>query len=312
MIPQQVILAGGSGFIGQLLIAHWQNELIDIVVLSRKHYPDHGRVRYVVWDGETLGEWVRELEQADVLINLAGKSVDCRYTKRNKELIVSSRINATTVLGEAIQQLKNPPSLWINSASATIYRHATDRQMDEYTGDITNGQPAHQFSVDVCKAWEQAFWTAEVPHSVRKVVLRMAIVLGKEGGVLPVLKRLIRIGLGGTMGQGNQFMSWLHERDLGRIFSFIIQNNTIAGTYNASAPNPVRNHAFMALVRQALAVPYGLRATEWMLTIGAVLLRTETELLLKSRNVVPRKLLNAGFSFDFPNAKEAISDLTSS
>ncbi|CAN5556001.1 TIGR01777 family oxidoreductase [soil metagenome] len=310
MKPHKIILAGGSGFIGQLLIEHWKNAPVDIVVFSRKPCTSHDRVRYVVWDGETLGEWANELDGADVLINLSGKSVDCRYTKRNKQLIMRSRINSTSILGEAIRQAAIPPRLWINSASATIYRHALDRQMDEETGDTKTDRPAHQFSVQVCKTWEQTFWGADVPVTVRKVVLRMAIVLGQEGGALPLLKRLIHVGLGGKMGRGDQFMSWLHERDLSRIFDFIIQNDTIAGTYNASAPNPIRNHEFMALLRRSLGVPIGLPATEWMLTIGAFFLRTETELVLKSRNVVPRKLLDAGFTFDFSNAKDAIAALT--
>ncbi|GAB4037832.1 TIGR01777 family oxidoreductase [Spirosoma jeollabukense] len=311
MKPRKIVLAGGSGFIGQLLIDHWQNTPVDIVVFSRKSYASHDHVRYVVWDGETVGKWVHELDGADVLINLAGKSVDCRYTERNKQLIMRSRINSTNILGEAVRQVARPPKLWINSASATIYRHSLDRQMDETTGDIETDRSDHQFSVQVCKTWEQTFWTTDVPATVRKVVLRMAIVLGQEGGALPLLKRLIRFGLGGKMGRGDQFMSWLHEHDLSRMFDFIIQNDTIAGTYNASAPNPIRNREFMALLRQSLGIHVGLPAKEWMLTIGAFFLRTEPELILKSRNVVPQKLLDAGFTFDFPNAKDAIFALTS-
>lgn len=310
MKPHKIILAGGSGFIGQLLIEHWKNAPVDIVVFSRKPCDNYDRVRYVVWDGATLGEWAHELDGADVLINLTGKSVDCRYSERNKQLIMRSRINSTSILGEAIRQAASPPRLWINSASATIYRHALDRQMDEDTGDTETDRQEHQFSIQVCKTWEQIFWGTDVPATVRKVVLRMAIVLGREGGALPLLKRLIHVGLGGKMGHGDQFMSWLHKRDLSRIFDFIIQNDTITGTYNASAPNPIRNHEFMALLRRSLGIPIGLPATEWMLTIGAIFLRTETELVLKSRNVVPRKLLDAGFTFDYSNAKDAIAVLT--
>lgn len=312
MNAHKIILAGGTGFIGQVLIDYWRNAPVEVVVLSRRPYAPHGRVRYVVWDGEAPGEWIGELDGADVLINLAGKSVDCRYTERNKQLIIDSRINSTNVLGEAIRRATTPPRLWINSASATIYRHAPDRQMDEATGDIENGLPAHQFSVEVCKAWEQSFWAADVPDTVRKVALRMAIVLGREGGVWPVLKRLVRFGLGGTMGKGDQFMSWLHERDLSRMIDFIIENDLIAGTYNGSAPNPIRNRDFMALLRRTLGVRIGLSAAEWMLEIGAVFLRTETELVLKSRNVIPRKLLDRGFQFDFSRAEDAITDLTTS
>jgi len=309
MKPRKIVLAGGTGFIGQLLIDHWKEDPIDIVVLSRKLYPDHGRVRYAVWDGETIGEWARELDGADVLINLAGKSVDCRYTEHNKRLILASRINSTKVLGEAIRQASIPPRLWINSGSATIYRHAPDRQMDEITGEIETDRQEYRFSMQVCSDWEQSFWGASVPDDVRKVVLRMAIILGRKGGVLPVLKRLTYLGLGGTMGRGDQFMSWLHERDLSNIFEFVIQNDGIAGTYNASAPTPIRNRDFMALLRQSLGIRIGLPATEWMLGIGAVFLRTEPELVIKSRNVIPKKLLDAGFKFQFSRAKEAIGAL---
>lgn len=310
MNVHKIILAGGTGFIGQVLINHWKDKPINLVILTRKPRVSQGNTRYVMWDGETPGDWVSELDRADVLINLAGKSVDCRYTKRNKQLIMSSRINATNVLGEAISRVKNPPRLWINSASATIYRHTLDRPMDEATGEIGNDRQAFRFSVQVCQAWEQTFWKADVPDSVRKVALRMAIVFGKEGGVWDVLKRLTRFGLGGTMGRGNQFMSWLHERDLVRMIDFIIENESITGTYNGSAPNPIRNQDFMALLRQSLGSRIGLPATRWMLEIGAVFLRTETELVLKSRNVLPRKLLEAGFQFDFPTAEDAITDLS--
>ncbi|WP_332369220.1 NAD-dependent epimerase/dehydratase family protein [Spirosoma telluris] len=201
MNAHKIILAGGTGFIGQLLINHLKHEPIELVVLSRKPSANHDNVRYVIWDGETSGEWISELNGANVLINLAGKSVDCRYTLHNKQLIMDSRIKSTKVLGDAICQAQKPPQLWINSASATIYRHALDRQMDEDTGEIENGRSDHQFSVQVCKTWEQTFWDAQVPATVRKVVLRLAIVLGKEGGVIPVLKRLVLCGLGGTMGR---------------------------------------------------------------------------------------------------------------
>jgi uncharacterized protein (TIGR01777 family) len=306
----KIILAGGHGFIGQLLIDYWQNAADDLVVLTRKRYADHGHVRYVLWDGETPGAWVQELDKADVLINLSGQSVDCRYTAANKELIMRSRISPTTVLGEAVRQVQTPPPLWINAASATIYRHAPDRPMDEETGDTDNGLPEHQFSVEVCKRWEAAFWTASTPETVRKVALRMGIVLGQKGGAWPLLKRLARFGLGGKMGHGDQFISWLHERDLGRIVDFIIQNDSIQGTLNATAPNPVRNHQFMKLLRQSLSIPFGLPASEWMLEVGALLLGTETELILKSRNVAPKRLLDAGFVFEYNNAQKAIHALT--
>ncbi|GAB3694240.1 TIGR01777 family oxidoreductase [Spirosoma flavus] len=309
MKAHKIILAGGSGFIGQLLSAHWKNTDTELIILSRQPHPNHNNVRYVVWDGETLGDWVNEVDNTDVLINLTGKSVDCRYTERNKQLIISSRINSTKVLGEAIQQSKNPPVLWINSSSATIYRHSLDKPMDENTGEIGGDKLQYTFSEDVCQAWENAFWKAEIPTHVRRVALRMAIVLGRQGGVFPVLKRLVHFGLGGQMGQGNQFMSWLHEQDLNNIIDFIIQNDTITGTYNCSAPYPIRNKTFMQTLRKSMGAKFGLTSTEWMLTIGAFFLRTEPELVLKSRNLVPKKLLNSGFRFQFPTAQEAFLDL---
>lgn len=312
MKVRKIIIAGGTGFIGQLLIDYWQYDPIDLVILTRKPQISHEHIRYVVWDGETLGEWVSEFDGADILINLAGKSVDCRYTERNKRLIMGSRVNSTRILGEAIRQCPTPPRLWINSASATIYRHATDRQMDEYSGETDHDRWEFLFSEQVCKAWERAFWEAPTPTSVRKVALRMAIVLGRRGGVWPVLKRLAYLGLGGPMGRGDQFISWLHERDLIHIIDFIIDNQAIAGTYNGSSPNPVRNRDFMALLRQTLRIPIGLPAYEWMLKIGAILLRTEPELVLKSRNVVSLKLLEAGFQFEFPDLEMAIAQLATS
>ena len=305
---RKIILVGGTGFIGQLLIDHWKDQPVDIVVLSRKPYASHGRVRYVVWDGETPGAWTTELDGADVLINLAGKSVDCRYTEQNKRLIIESRTRSTGILGEAIQRATNPPRLWINLASATFYRHATDRPMDELTGETGSSQPSYRFSEQVCRAWEQALWDTQTPQT-RKVALRTSLVLGNQGGVFPVLRRLVRLGLGGQQGSGQQFVSWLHTSDFARIVDFIIANDAVSGAVNATAPNPIRNHDFMALLRRALHAPVGLPAAAWMLEIGAVLLRTETELVLKSRNVVPKKLLDAGFEFAFPTADEAIRAL---
>ncbi|GAB3644076.1 TIGR01777 family oxidoreductase [Spirosoma arcticum] len=308
-IVSKIILAGGTGFIGQLLIDHWQNQPVDIVVLSRKPHPDHDRVRYVDWDGETLAAWATELDGADVLINLAGKSVDCRYTDENKRLMLESRTHSTAVLGEAIRQAANPPSLWINLASTTVYRHSLDRTMDELTGETGSLQQPYRFSEQVCQAWEQTLWNAPAPRT-RKVALRTSLVLGAEGGVLPVLRRLVRLGLGGQQGSGQQFVSWIHATDFVRIIDFTIATDAVSGVVNATAPNPIRNHDFMALLRRTLHAPVGLPATAWMLEIGAVLLRTETELVLKSRNVVPTKLLDAGFQFAFSTADEAVIDLT--
>jgi len=308
MKPHKIILAGGTGFLGQVLVDHWKDSPIDIVVLSRKPYTSHDRVRYVTWDGKSIGTWANELNKADVLINLAGRTVDCRYTAENKRQIIESRIKSTAVLGQAIRQTDNPPLLWINLSSATIYRHAPDRQMDEITGETDSPQAEHRFSQQVCKEWEQTFWESDTPE-VRKVALRSSLVLGRDGGVFPVLKRLTRFGLGGQQGDGDQFISWLHEHDFARIIDFLIRNDTLDGTFNCTAPCPIRNTEFMTLLRRAFGAPVGLPATRWMLEIGAFLLRTETELVLKSRNVIPRKLQEAGFRFVYPTASEALTTL---
>lgn len=304
MNPHKVILAGGTGFLGQVLIDHWKNPFTELIVLSRQPRPSHNNVRYVEWDGKTIGPWAAELEGADAVINLAGRSVDCRYTEANRRAILTSRTDSTAVLGKAIWQCSSPPRCWINAASATIYRHAMDRPMDEETGEMEN-----DFSVQVCKSWEQTFWSATVPPSVRRICLRVAIVLGRGGGVLPVLQRLAQVGLGGTMGGGNQYVSWLHERDFARIIDYALTNEHLTGTFNASAPGPVRNRDFMRVLRNACGVWFGLPATAWMLEIGAFFLQTETELILKSRNVVPKKLLEAGFEFEFPTVEKALDSL---
>ncbi|MEQ8808864.1 MAG: TIGR01777 family oxidoreductase, partial [Imperialibacter sp.] len=232
--------------------------------------------------------------------NLNGKSVDCRYNEKNKQLIYDTRIEATDVLGQALRQLKNPPRVWINAASATIYRHALDRDMDEETGEI-----GHGFSVDVCRKWEQTFFGAEAPGT-RKVALRTAIVLGREGGALQPLKNLAKIGFGGPQGKGNQYFSWLHENDFARIVDYVIENDSLSGVYNAAAPHPLTNREVMKALRKAANRPVGLPMPEWLLHFGAWLINTETELILKSRRVVPGRLLESGFKFQHSTIEEAL------
>lgn len=297
----KIILAGGTGFLGQSIIHHLDG--YEFMVLCRFPKEDMHNVRYVKWDGKSPGDWVKEITGSDVVINLTGRSVDCRYNEQNRKEILDSRINATAVLGQAIQQSPNPPALWINAASATIYRHAADRPMDEETGEYGKG-----FSVDVCKKWEATFNNISTPGT-RKVVLRTAMVLGKNGGVMPVMKRLVQSGLGGKQGKGNQYISWIHESDFATIIQWIITHKELSGTYNAAAPEPVTNSLFMQLMRKACNMPVGLPATAWMLEIGAWVIKTETELVLKSRRVVPTKLLQSGFDFKYPEAKVAITDL---
>lgn len=307
-MKKKIILAAGTGFLGQCIIKHLSNDY-EMIVLTRN--PDAkncqlltANCRLIKWDAKTQGEWCAALEGAYAIINLAGKSVDCRYNEKNKKEIFDSRTYATNAIGQAINSCKTPPEVWINAASATIYRYAEDRPMDEETGEIGKG-----FSVEVCKKWEATFNEIE-NLKTRKVILRIAMVLGNEGGVFPVLKRLVKFGLGGKHGSGNQFMSWVHEYDFVKSIQFVLERKNSSAVYNVAAPNPLPDKYFMEAIRNALKIKIGLPASKWMLETGAVFLRTETELVLKSRRVIPTKLLNAGFKFKFENATDAIADLS--
>lgn len=300
---RKIVIAGGTGFLGSLLTNYFTEKGDEVFILTRMHQLDKKNIHYVQWDATSQGPWSKVLERSNVLINLTGKSVDCRYNEYNKQMIYHSRIDATNALGKAVRKLKHPPRLWINAASATIYRHALDRDMDEETGDIGEG-----FSVDVCKKWEEAFHQFELTHT-RKVVLRIAIVLAKKGGALAPLKTLVRVGMGGKQGRGNQYFSWLHEEDFVRLVEYVIQNENIQGVYNAAAPNPVPNHQLMKELRKVLRMPFGLNLPKWLLEFGAVIIDTETELILKSRRVVPRRLMEAGFEFRFTTIEDALKDL---
>ena len=300
---RKIIIAGGSGFIGRKLCSHYLSKGFEVVVLTRKpSYEDVG-VRFVHWNAKDLGTWQHELEGAELLINMNGRSVDCRYNEANKKQIYDSRIMSTAILGAAIQELSDPPAVWLNSSSATIYRHAEDRQMDEVNGEIGSG-----FSVDVCKKWEAAFFNAKTLKT-RKVALRISIVLGNNGGALKPLVNLTRLGLGGHQGKGSQFFSWVHETDLIRAIDFIKETDSIEGPVNIAAPNPERNKKVMLLLRKSLGIPFGIPSPKWLLEIGALFINTETELILKSRNVIPSKLLDKGFVFEFNRLEKAFKSL---
>jgi uncharacterized protein len=299
----KIVIAGGTGFLGSCLVEHYRNIGTQLIILTRGKSHASENIQYVNWDGKTVGPWAQILEGADVLINLNGKSVDCRYTEENRKLIYSTRLDATAALGSAIQNCKNPPKLWINAASATIYRHSLDKEMDEYTGEIGTG-----FSVDVCQKWESTFNMYETPQT-RKVLIRTGIVLGKIGGALRPLKMLTKFGLGGRHGPGNQYFSWIHEADFVGIIGFIISNEGMSGAYNVTAPTPLPNSQIMNSLRRVLGIPFGLPLPKLLLEFGAVLIRTEPELILKSRRVVPKRLLQAGYKFQFVNIQKALADL---
>jgi uncharacterized protein (TIGR01777 family) len=280
-------------------------------VLTRSPGPSESGVTQVLWDSRTLGPWTTELEAADAVVNLAGRHVNCRYHARNRRAIFDSRVESTRVLGEAIRRCRRPPPVWLNSSTATIYKHAYDRPMDEFTGAIGPHPEARDaFSVEVACAWEEAFTAAHTP-ATRKVALRTAMVFSSTGGgAYPVLRRLTRLGLGGTLGHGRQYVSWIHERDFCRAVEWLITHDDIAGPVNLAAPNPLPNREVIRLLRRSLGIPFGLPAARWMLELGAFLLRTETELVIKSRRVVPSRLLESGFEFHLPTLEAALADLT--
>jgi uncharacterized protein (TIGR01777 family) len=253
------------------------------------------------------------LDGCDVVVNLAGRSVNCRYNEANRREIKESRIVTTRLVGDAIARSSTPPKLWMNASTATIYRHAMDRPMDDVTGEIGGNEPGipgtWRFSYDVAISWEAAFFEAETPRT-RKIAMRSAITMSPDrGGAFETLLNLVRVGLGGRSDSGEQFVSWIHDVDFVRAIEFLIARTDLDGRINISSPNPLLNRDFMAALRRSYGIPLGLPATDWMLEVGAFFLRTETELVLKSRRVVPRRLLNAGFGFQFPDWSSAAADL---
>ncbi|PUZ27543.1 hypothetical protein GA0116948_103177 [Chitinophaga costaii] len=303
MKNKKIIIAGGTGFIGQSLVQYFGAEN-DIIVLARHPKENHHRTRYVLWDGQRAGAWQQHLEGADLLINLSGKSVNCRYTPENKQAIFDSRTQSTKALSQAVQNLQQPPKVWINAASATIYRYSLDRPMDETTGEIEN-----DFSVQVCKQWEQSFNDLTLPHT-RKIILRIAVTLGAaEGGVMGPYLALVKYYLGGHQGNGKQMYSWVHIDDVCRMMAWAFENPAAQGVYNCSAPNPVPNRTFMQTLRAATGHHVGLPAPTWMLKIGAWMIGTETELLLKSRWVIPARARAEGYTFKWPELKPAMVNI---
>lgn len=307
----KIILPGGSGQIGTILAREFQAAGDEVVVLSRSAQATPWRT--AKWDASSLGDWQREIDGADVVINLAGRSVNCRYHAANRRAMVESRVNSTRVIGEAIAQAQSPPRVWLQSSTATIYAHRYDAANDEATGIIGGNEPGvpetWRFSIDVAKAWEAALDHCDTPRT-RKVAMRTAMVMSPDrGGVFDVLLGLVRRGLGGRNGDGRQFVSWIHERDFVRAIRLLIDDESLGGVVNICSPNPVPNAEFMRALRAAAEVRIGLPATKWMLEIGAWFMRTETELILKSRRVVPGRLLDAGFDFAFPDWTAAGRDL---
>lgn len=293
-MKKKIVIAGGTGFIGHYFEEKFTNLGYEVIIISRQS-------QHLSWTDQA--SIVKTLEDAEMLINLAGKSVNCRYTENNKKVILDSRTETTQVLGDALLVCKNPPSLWINSSTATIYRHAEDGPMTEASGEIGTG-----FSVDVAKAWEESLFSFDRPQT-RTVALRMAIVLGKDGGVMEPYRNLVRFGLGGVQGSGSQMFSWIHVEDVFRIILFLQENKQLNGVFNCSAPQPITNREFMTQLRQSMDRKVGFPSPKWMLEMGAVFMRTETELILKSRWVVPERLEKEGFHFTFGTIETALQDI---
>ena len=307
----RIVLLGGSGHVGNLLARHFHQQGHSVTVFSRT--PRQMPWRVVAWDFSTPGPWVEELEESDVCINLTGKSVNCRYTAANRKEIYDSRIGSTQKLNEVTAALRNPPRLWLNASTATIYRHALDRPMDETTGELGGNEPgapaSWNFSIKVARDWEGAFFSTPTPRT-RKVAMRISFVVSPDrGGSFEALLNLVRRGLGGSVGTGQQFVSWIHDADFVRAIDWLISNEYFSGPVNLAAPNPLPNREFMAAFREAWGVPIGLPAPGPILELGCFLMRTESELVLKSRRVVPGRLLESGFEFRFPDWPDAVRDL---
>ena len=300
----KIILPGGSGQVGRILLRALAAAGHETVVLSRKPGPGE-----VLWDGERIGPWAETLDGADAVINLAGRSVNCRYTPENRRAILDSRVRSVQAIGEAIAAAKHPPSIWLQASTATIYAHRYDTPNDEKSGRIEAAGPdTWRFSLDVALAWEAALERAKTPHT-RKVALRSAITMSPDrGGAFDVLLSLVRRGLGGPQGDGRQYVSWIHDEDFAAAALFLLENE-MDGPVNLSSPDPLPNREFMRDLRTAWGIPFGLPAPAPILAIGAWAIGTETELVLKSRRVVPGRLLDAGFRFRFSAWPEAARNL---
>lgn len=296
-----ITIAGGSGFLGQVLENHFLEKGHTIYILTR----NPKRTNAIFWNAKDLDSWTSILEQTDILINLTGKSVDCRYTEANKKLIHDSRIDSTRLLGQALEHCKSSPKMWLNMSTSTIYEDSYTKEMTETNGDIGD-----DFSMNIAKSWESAFNTIEA-FSTKKVILRTSIVFGQKGGAFIPLKRLAQYGLGGKQWHGKQKVSWIHETDFAEAIGFIIEH-TLEGTFNIVSPKSTTNKALMSALRKVLKVPFGISHPKWLLQLGAKLIGTESELVLKSRNVIPENLIDNGFKFKYLKIEDALSSLVKS
>jgi uncharacterized protein len=308
---RRIVIPGGTGSVGRLLAEHFHGTGDEVVVLSRTVQAAPWTV--LQWDARSEGDWIDALDGADVCIGLNGRTVNTRSTPKHRSEIYDSRIGPTKLLNRVLRRLRNPPSLWLNASTATIYRHALDHGQDEFSGEIGGTEPdvpaSWSFSVKVGQDWEAALFANDLPHT-RRLALRTSLLMTTQPGtIFAVLSRLARFGLGGTNGPGDQRVSWMHAEDYVRAIDLVIKDESLTGAVNLAAPEAPSNRDFMRVLRRAWCVPFGLPTSETLLKIGAFLMQTEPELVLKSRWVVPARLQAAGFDFRFAAWKQAAENL---
>ena len=296
-----VVIAGGSGFLGRSLQRHFERHGSQVNVLSRcPSLPTDVR-----WDGKSVGDWIKLLKRADVVVNLAGRSVNCRYNQRNRHAILHSRLDSTRAIRQAFQELDSPPRVWLNSSTSTIYN---DTRGDAPANAETSQNIGDDFSMSVARQWEEAFFQGELP-ATKRIAMRIAIVMGKSGGALPVMKRIARFGLCSPQGDGKQWISLIHVNDFCRVVEYLAGGELNEGVVNVCGPEPILNCDFNALMRERVRPWFTVPQPEWFLKLGAIFMQTQTELILKSRKVAPQKLLDAGFEFEFPTANDILKHL---
>lgn len=306
----KIVIPGGTGQVGSVLSRAFRAKGHEVVVLSRNASNSD---EIIYWDAKSLGDWTQEIDTADAVINLAGRSVNCRYSKKNLRSMMDSRVESTKVIGQAISRATRPPKVWLQASTATIYAHTFEIPQDEKSGLIGGNEPDvpkyWKISIDIAQAWERALYEANTPQT-RRVALRSAMIMSPDkGGIFDTLRNLTRLGLGGAIAGGKQFVSWIHEHDFVRSVEFLLEHDEFEGVVNLSSPNPLSQKEFMAAIRHACGMPIGLPATKWMISVGAFFMRTDPELILKSRRVIPGRLLDARFTFRYPEWTEAATEL---
>ena len=300
---KKVIIFGGSGFLGVNLAKALLKKEYEVVIVSRNEPKEKGAWQFVQWDAQTLGDWAKEIDNAEAFVNLVGRTVDCIKTAENSDAILRSRVDATKLIGKALQSLEVKPKTWVQMSTAHLYGDSAEAVCDESS---TFGYGLAPY---VGKKWEEAYAQSVLPN-IRQVLVRTSFVLGKSGGALKTMAQLTKFGLGGKVGHGKQGISWIHEEDMNRIFIDAIENEKREGAYIATAPKPVSNEVFMKALRKALSMPIGLPAFAWMVQLGAYfIMKTDPDLVLAGRYVVPKRLEDEGFEFDYPSVEEAFEDL---